>query len=227
MIQFNLLPDVKLEYIKTQRTKHMVISIATIVGGVALGLLVLMFVLVNVIQRQHLNSLNKNIQTNIKKLQSTPDLDKILTIQNQLKSLPSLHNSKPVSSRYFDFLTQLTPDKASLSQAKIDFTANTISLTGTADALSTVDKYVDTLKFTNYLVGGDSATKKAAFSGVVLTNFGKNDKGVSYQIDLSFDPAIFDSKNDVKLDIPNIISTRSSTEKPGNVFNQQTNGGTQ
>jgi hypothetical protein len=219
MIQFNLLPDVKLQYIKAQRTKHTVVTAAVVTAAAAFGIMVLLFLVVNVWQHQQLNSLNKTIKQDTAKLKAIPDLDKVLTIQNQLNALPGLNDSKPVSSRFFGYLTQLTPSKATITQAKVDFDSGTITINGNADAISTVDKYVDTLKFTDYTVGGGS-DKKKAFSDVVLTSFAKNDKGVTYQIDFKFDPTIFSSANDVTLAVPNIISTRSNTEKPTDLFEQ-------
>src|SRR5689334_20407685 len=102
MIQFNLLPDVKLEYLKAQRLKQAVVSIAAIVAGVVLAVLVILFLVVDVFQKQHLKAVNNDIKTYTAKLQSIPDLNKILTVQNQLNSLPALHAQKPVTSRLFN-----------------------------------------------------------------------------------------------------------------------------
>ncbi len=225
MIQFNLLPDVKLEYIKTKKTKQLVVSTSIIIAGASLALLLILFLIVNVAQKQHLKHLNSDIKANISKLQNTPDLDKVLTIQNQLNSLPNLHGQKPVTSRFFGYVSQLTPTTATISQAKIDFDASTITISGDADSLSTVNKFVDTIKFTEYTVDGSTESKKA-FSDVVLSSFTKTEKGVTYQIDFKFDPAIFNDQAAVKLNVPNIITTRSTTEKPSDLFQQsQSNGG--
>jgi hypothetical protein len=217
MIQFNLLPDIKLEYIKTRRSKRAVLLISAGVAGLALLIFVGLFIFVNVLQRKHLNDLNKDIKANISTLQQTPDLSKILTIQNQLHSLTGLHQQKPAATRLLDYLGQLTPAKATISDAKVDFTANTISLTGDADALSTVNQFVDTIKFTTYSSDADSQTPKA-FSSVVLTSFSKGDKTSSYQIDFSFDPLIFDNTHKIQLTVPKIISTRSEVDKPADLF---------
>ncbi|MEO8785203.1 MAG: hypothetical protein ABI221_02770 [Candidatus Saccharimonadales bacterium] len=221
MIQFNLLPDVKLEYIKTRRSKRMVLMISALVAGLCLLIFIGMFVFVNVLQRKHLNDLNKDIKSNISTLQQTPDLSKILTIQNQLSSLTGLHQQKPAASRLLDYLGQLTPANATISDARVDFTANTISLTGDADALSTVNQFVDTVKFTTYSSDANSQTPKA-FSSVVLTSFSKGDKGSSYQIDFSFNPAIFDNTQKIQLTVPKIISTRSEVDKPADLFQKST-----
>lgn len=223
MIQFNLLPDVKLEYMKTRRTKRTVVTVASIVAMISLAALILLFFVVNVLQQQHLKHLNSDIKADISKLQSIPDLDKVLTIQNQLGNLPALHDKKPVSSRAFSYLSQLTPTTATISDAKVNFDTNSMSVEGNADTLTTINKYVDTIKFTDYTPEG-STDKKKAFSEVVLTQFTKTDKGLTYKIDFKFDPTIYSNAAEVKLNVPSIISTRSTTEKPSELFQQiQTN----
>ena len=62
MIQFNLLPDVKLEYIKAKRTKRSVMLVSIIATGVALGISIMLFLTVSVLQKQHINNLNNDIQ---------------------------------------------------------------------------------------------------------------------------------------------------------------------
>lgn len=217
MIQFNLLPDVKIDYIKSQRSKRTVFLIAGAVGSASLALFVALFVLTNFIQTKHLNDLSHDIKQDSAKLQSTQDISKILTIQNQLASLPALDAQKPVASRLFGYLAQVIPNKASLAKLNVDFGAHTMTFTGSADSLETVNKFVDTLKFTQYQKKGDD-NKVSAFSQVVLTTFGRDDKGASYTINLQFDPAIFDVTNDVVLIVPNQVTTRSETEKPDALF---------
>jgi len=219
MIQFNLLPDVKLEYIKARRSKRMVLLVAIGVAGVSLTIFIGLFVFVNIIQKQRLSSLNSDIKKNTATLQAIPDLGKVLTVQNQLNSLSGLHAQNPDTSRLFDYLGQVTPAKVTISDIKADFAANTLSITGNADTLSTVNQYVDTLKFTTYSIDdGESSTK--AFSEVVLATFSKTDKDSTYQISLKFDPVIFDNTKKITLTVPKIISTRSETEKPGDLFKQ-------
>ncbi len=227
MIQLNLLPDIKMEYIKARNLKRLVTTVAAAVAAISLGVLIILFVAVNVLQKGHLSDLNKDIASSSKKLASTQDLNKILTIQNQLKSLPGLHDAKPVTTRLFVYLTQLTPGSASISKLDIDFVANTININGSADSLGTINKFVDTLKFTTYTAADKSVPDgTTAFTEVVLTNFGKTEKNSSYQINLKYMPAIFDSAKDIKLVVPNLITSRSETEKPSALF-QAPAGGSQ
>lgn len=211
MIQFNLLPDVKLEYIKTRRTKRLIMLIASVVTGVSLTVMILLLTVVNGFQKTHLNNLSRDIKRDSDAIQQTEDLEKILTIQSQLTSLPALHEQKPVASRLFAYVSQVTPVNTSIARLNINFTDQTISLTGAADSLGTVNKFVDTLKFTEFKSGD---VQERAFFDVVLSSFGRDIRGASYTINLKFKPAIFESANAVELVVPNIITTRSQTEKP-------------
>lgn len=213
MIQFNLLPDIKLEYIKSKRSKRSIILISTIVAGGALAIFVLLFMTVNVLQKQHLNNLNRDIKRDTEKLQSIDGLDRILTVQNQLNKLTELHDGKPVISRFKGYITQITPAQVSYASITLNITAGTINFSGSADSFRTINQFVDTLKFTKYTLG-ESKEEANAFSEVVLTSFGKDEKGASYEIDLKFDPLIFASQSSVHLVVPNIITTRSAVERP-------------
>ncbi len=223
MIQFNLLPDVKLDYIKAKRIKRFVILISITIAGALLAIMVLLFLAVNVFQKGHLDDLNVDIKKYSTELKSTQDLSKILTIQNQLNKLnkhdntPGLHDKKPVASRLFPYLSQMLPDKLSIANLDVDFEVQTMSFTGGADSLSTINKFVDTLKFTTYKIDKEPNEIKA-FSSVVLTNFGRDDIAATYQIDLKFDPLIFDSSKEISILVPKIITTRSETEKPVDLF---------
>jgi len=217
MIQFNLLPDVKLEYIKTQRTQHLVTSVSFLASAAAIAIMVVLVLTVDVWQHKSINDLSGDIKTASKKLTATPDLDKILTVQNQLKALDGLHNDKAAANRLFGYLSQVTPTEATISDLTLDYTADTMTITGNAPTLDVVNTFTDSLKFTKYQAD-DSSDKQTAFSDVVLTTFGRSSEGATYTIDLTFDPIIFSNTDTVKLLVPNIISTRSIVEQPAALF---------
>lgn len=216
MIQFNLLPDVKLEYLKAQRTKRLVVSVSVLAGAAALALLLILLVVVDGLQKKNIHDLSADITSSSAKLRATPNLSKILTVQNQLGALTKLHDQKPSATRLFDFLGQMTPANVTISKLDADFTQNTLSISGAAPSLDEVNTFTDTLKFTTYQAG--SATGAKAFSSVVLSTFSRNDKDASYTITLAFDPAIFSNATDVQLTVPNIVTTRSTVEQPTDLF---------
>jgi hypothetical protein len=219
MIQFNLLPDIKLEYIRAQRTKRLMMTVSVLVATASLAFLVILIMTVFVFQKQHMSHLSKDITDYGNDLKATPDLDKVLTVQNQLNSLTGIHEQKPEVNRIIPYIQQVTPSSANISSLKVDFSTNAMTITGNADSLEIVNKYVDTLKFTHY---NDGASSPEAFSNVVLTTFGRADKGASFTIDLVFDPVIFNNTKTITLTVPKIISTRSNTEKPKVLFETTT-----
>ena len=221
MIQVNLLPDVKLQYIKAKRLKHMVIAISILASIIALAVVVLLCFVVFGAQTLRLNSLNNDIKKNTATLQQINGLDKILTVQNQLKQLTTLHQQKPVASRLYTFLPQLTPSDVQIANVDLKFEDNTLVITGTAKGLEQVNKYVDTLKFSKYTTN-QSKDQKQAFSGVVLSSSGRSDKEATYTITTNFDPALFSSDyTEVKLVIPNEITTRKQLDQSNQLFNGQ------
>lgn len=221
MIQFNLLPDVKLEFIKAQRTKRLVVSIATLASIVSIVIFVLLFGIVKGVQQKNLNDLDRDIKARTSKLQNNPDLNKILTIQGQLANLDSLHDAKPIASRLFDFVGQVTPSEVTISNITADFTQNTLSISGAGPSLDSINTYADTLKFTTYTSDKTTSSTKA-FSNVVLSGFSRGDSQSTYTLTLSFDPTIFNATDKIKLTVPNTITTRSITEQPTDLFKSTT-----
>lgn len=220
MIQFNLLPDVKLQYLKARRTQQLVFTGAIIAIAASLFVLLILIGTVDVFQKKSIHDLNNDISIDSKQLQNTPNLSKILTVQNQLETLTSLHNQKPAVSRLFTFIKQVTPSAASISQLSVDYSQNSISITGNAKLLDIINTYVDTLKFTTYKTS--TGSKANAFSSVVLSTFDRSSSGASYTITANFDPTIFNNLNSIKLDVPHIISTRSAVEQPTDLFESST-----
>jgi hypothetical protein len=219
MIQLNLLPDVKLEYLKAQRMRRLAMAISFLITAAAIAILVLLLI-VEGFQKHHLTNLNNNVSTDTITLQKEPQINNILTVQNQLNSVNTLHASKPAATKLFDYMNELTPTSITVSELTIDFNAHTISITGSAPSLSSVDQYIDTLKFTTYTTGPRSGNNPA-FSNVVLGEFSLSNTSTppaSYTITASFDPAIFNITKNVSLVIPTTITTRSAREDPAQLF---------
>lgn len=231
MAQLNLLPDVKLEFIQAQRKKRMVMAIGAISSAASLAIMVLLLLFVHVAQKQHLKALDNDINASVETLKQNPDLDKILTVQNQLASLPALHNDKLISSRTFEYLQKVTPQKATISDVVLDFDTNVLNIKGSSDSLQTINKFADTLKFTEFKIEGDSPIQDKAFTNVVLKTFTVEDPtllaggGIEYELEMSFNPAIYENSepnnegsSPVSFIVPNIISTRSATQAPASLF---------
>lgn len=217
MIQFNLLPDIKIHYLKAKRQKHVVILVAVIASVTALAVFILLLVTVFALQKKNISDLNKDIKTSSEELQSVPELNKILTVQSQLGTLGPLHDKKVVSSQLLGYITQVTPAAASISKLEVDYALNTMKITGSAPDSGVVNTFTDTLKFTTYATS-DNSNQKNAFSNVALLTFSRDAKAATYEIDLKFDPVIFGNAKQVVLNVPKIVTTRSQTAKPTETF---------
>jgi predicted PurR-regulated permease PerM len=222
MIQINLLPEVKAQYLKARRVRALITSVsllAVIVSGV---IMVIGAVVTLGVQRAQLTSTQTSIDDSLAKLNSTKDLDKILTVQNQVNSLSALHEAKPVLSRLFSYsadsqgyLWKLMPSTLKVTQLDIKTgEAPTFTISGTADRPDQVNRFVDVLKFTEFKESPESSETKRVFSSVVLQSFGVG-TAVRYTINASFDPAIFSAGGSSSIIVPeNKETTRSITERP-------------
>jgi len=218
MIEFNLVPDIKIEFLKTEKAKRMVFSIAMIVGAISVAVIVLLFAILEL--QSHQITTNKNdIKKYSDQLTGTSDINKILTIQNQLKTVVTLYQQAPDVARLYNYLPQVVPANVTIGHLTIDFTANSLKITGSAPDLETVNTFADTLKFATYTADQKSTATKA-FTNVLLDSFGRDQTGASYDFSVTFDPALFDRTQNVKLSVPvGYVSTRSFTGLPSdNLF---------
>ena len=213
MLQFNLLPDVKKEYVKTKRTKRLIMSVSFLVSAVSIGIVLVLFSVVQVAQKQHISDLTEDIKTAERKIQSIEGIDKMLTVQNQLSLLPDLHKQKPETSRLFDYVRFLSPDKVKVSRLNFDATSESLILQGTADSLATVNKFVDNIKAARYRidVNGEEDEIQVPFKQVGTELTGDNELA-SFKIEMAFDPTIFDNTKDIIL----ILQDQSIRTKPEN-----------
>lgn len=241
MIEFNLLPDVKMQYIKARAKKRFAMVASILVSGTAVALLVLLFLAVQVFQKSYLNDLTADIKKESEELKNIPDLNKVLTLQSQLKSLDSLHGQKPQVSRLFGYLQQITPSDVGITEVALVFSENKMTIRGVGQSATSANRFVDTLKFTNYKVsmldekgeqkfnsqGEPEFEVKRAFSKVVLSAFNvttapelpNGPKDDQFSVTLQFEPILFDNTKNVVLEIPKgMITTRSEIEKPGPLF---------
>ena len=218
MIQFNLLPDVKIEYVKAQRTKRLVMGSAMIATISSFAVCLLLFIAVQGVQRKSLNDLNKDISQKTAELKKTPDLNKILTVQNQMGALNDLHQKKVVASRIFPLMQQATPADVTISDHSVNFEENTMSVSGDAPSLDKVNKFVDTLKFATLTTAETAQSDTKAFSDIVLSQFGRSETSSTYTITVAFDPALFSNVEPASIVVPKTITTRSVIEQPTDIF---------
>lgn len=217
MIQFNLLPDVKIEYIKTKRLKRLMMLGSFVAVGASMLILFLTFSY-SAIQKRHMSELNKDIETIKNELDSIPELKKILSVQDQLNALPDLYMGRPALDRLPDYLERTTPSGIGLNHLQLDMSINQIEVTGNANSLETVNSYVDTLKFTTYKTSEEGSEVAPAFNSVVLVQFGRDSNQATFTISFMYDPQIFDISKEIQLSVPNKVTSHAQAPN-NNLFN--------
>ncbi|MGA3150688.1 MAG: PilN domain-containing protein [Candidatus Saccharimonadales bacterium] len=224
-VQFNLLPDVKLEYIKAQTSRSLATSIAVLATAVAIAILIIMLFTAEVIQKKQLSDAETSVTTASKQLTGITGLGQVLTVQNQLATLSKLHANKHITSRIFTYLPEITPSNVQITEANLDLTSNSLTVSGMAASQLAVNTFIDTLEFTNYKANAQNS-EHPAFTSVIESAFALTDNGATYTITAQFDPALFANSNQQtpQIILHNQVTTRSVLNDPSNVlFSGQTN----
>lgn len=134
--EISLVPEVKLEMIRMQKVRNLVLSASIIVVVASIGVVA---ILGSVKAGQDITMSNQD--NDLKRLSSqlTGDaqLTNVLTIQDQLNKISDIEDNKKVLSRVFSLLSVLLPtgeDKISLSELNINLDETTLSFEAQADA---------------------------------------------------------------------------------------------
>ena len=141
MISLNLLPDVKKDLLRVRQERNLVVSISVVVVGASIGVLLLLSGTLGVLigAKALMENSIKNDEQTIKQAQKKKQLDKYITIQNQLKQIGKLKSDQQVYSRLMDYLTQLNPaapNNVQISSAKIEAPAGSSGDTSSSSSSS-------------------------------------------------------------------------------------------
>ena len=109
MIEINLIPDVKQELLRAQAQRNIVISASIVLAIAAVVIVILVASYVFGAQKFMMDSANKTIDKEYATLSSVEDLDRLLTIQNQLDKVSQLNANKNVGSRLYGMLNVIVP----------------------------------------------------------------------------------------------------------------------
>lgn len=207
MIELNLLPDVKQEFVHAKRQKRLVVSVMVLTSIVSVGVVVLLGFYAYIGQNVRQGLANSAIESKSKELKAKKNIVRDLTIQNQLSSITKLHEQKPVYGRLFDYLKTLnpeTPNNVSISKVNITPTedgTNELQIEASAKDYQAITVFKDTLENAQVqYVDPESDTKDKVkaplFSSVVIsdTGIGKDSSGnqvASFKVALQYDPNAF------------------------------------
>lgn len=215
MITLNLLPDIKKEYLKTQRLKRLFFMGSLIISAAFVAITILLALFVFGVQRYQISDTQSGIDEALSKLQSIEDLDKIVTIQKQMDVLPSLHDGKPAAGRLFGYLNTLVPNDVKLASLEL-LLGDELSgeLSGTAATAKAINVFVDTLKNAELTYEGAEGPVRP-FTSVVLEDPVVEENEIAYRIIIKFDSLLFDNTlSEAKLTVPNITTTNSVRGRP-------------
>ncbi len=181
MIQINLVPDVKQEYIRAKILRNSVISVSILIGIGVVGLAVVLGVVLG--GQLVAESIQDNsIKTESAKLMSVKDLDKTVTIQQQLDKIDEQQNSKLITSRLFDTILAINPQAPNdikVISLKVNPEEKKITLEGSAaNGYIALETFKKTLTNT-YIQSGSEGEKIALAQDIVAgdTGFGENAEG--------------------------------------------------
>jgi len=233
MITLNLLPDVKREYLRTRRLQAKVMAIATLVSIGAIALVVLLAVWVYGGQTVYKNFLTGEIDKHSKELKNVGEIDKYLTLQNQLKYLTELHDNKMDFSRLMTFLPAMNPAVPNnVRLTKVEVAAdealgeNTLVLQGEVANYTALNTFRDTLRNAELTYEGlDQPTKLFDSVDVTTSSLERSQKGgtmVVFKIETTYNPdAFLFSTKKPAVSVPSMSTTQSVQNAP-NVFGGST-----
>jgi hypothetical protein len=177
MIELNLLPDIKKDYIKALRTRTRIAIVSMLVILIAVGAVVASILYVYVAQNLLIKNRTAVIAEKKDELEKKPNTTLNLTIQNQLDVLPELHEKKAIYSRMMDMLPVMNPsapNSVSLTNLTINNDTKTMAFNGTSETFEALSVFQESLKYTELTTyttledGRREDTKSPLFSEVVI-----------------------------------------------------------
>lgn len=233
MIQINLIPDVKREYLHAKRMRDIAVSLSIFISFVAAGAVGLMLLfLSSQVAREFLA--DRTIETEYETLSSVENLSDMVTIQNQLSLISQQHADKSMNSRLFNVLeaiNPIAPNDVRFTSIALNPEDSTLSLEGQADAgYIAVETLVKTIQNTtiDYTDGSESAEIESAdFASDVTvseTSYGiaaDNKRVLRFKMTITHAEGLFDNtKQDVDIIAPQkkIDVTDSKLRVPDSLF---------
>ncbi len=229
MIELNLLPDVKKEFIKAQRTRNRVVSGAIMVSLIAGGAVAFLATTVYGAQALLIKNMNDQITNNHKELAKKQEIDKYLAVQSQLDALHKVSQQRDIDSRLLGYLPQLNPappSNVTLYTLSLDKSIKSLVIDGSANSFEAVNNFRSTLqnaKITYKLDGEDKDVM--FFSAVEVTAPGMSKAEgkvtVAFKATLTYAPEVFDEHiTDIKVIVPKLVTSDGDQNAPKELFKE-------
>lgn len=226
VMEINLIPDVKMNLVRAQVVRSRVTTIA-ILSTVAMGVLVFIVALIAFgLQGVLIDSADKKINAEFQTFRDYNGAKQIISIQNQLSKIDSLHQSKPMTSRLFNLMVSINDgsgDSVQISRLDFDNSTKTISIEGQSrDGYLGAEKFQKAIYNTRlaYTVNeGDAQAEESVplTDKVVILEAASYRQDVTgaevliFNIGFSVDDLMFDYSTDVKLIGPGRKDVTDST----------------
>ena len=136
MFEINLIPNVKFEMVKAQKSRN-IIALFCVFIGIAIAVVLLVLGGIKAGQDITIGAKKSQITTSAQVIDSFSNLDSFLTVQSQLNSLSEISDSRKLLSRIFGIIWVFAPtngDVVKYSDVNINFEESTISFEAQADA---------------------------------------------------------------------------------------------
>jgi len=232
MIEINLIPDVKQELLKAERARRMVISGSIITCIVAGGIVVLLAIYIYGVQFGRNIIVDNSITSGSEKLAKVEDLSKLITIQNQMKRIDELNDTKSINSRLFDVLSAVippSPNEVRISTLSLDTDLSTLKLEGQTkayDSMEVFKKTIDSSIIVYTLDGEEQQIKLATDISTTDVSYGENPDGqkvLRFTLSFKYPEELFSAKIPVltiKLSISGNV-TDSYLGVPKSIFTER------
>lgn len=133
MIELNLIPDVKLEYIRAQKLRNRTIGIAMLVGMVAIGITTLLAITLAGVRLAEASNKGAIQRDFAKMVSANTDGGDLLTLQSQLVTIPELSVQNSRMSNALQLVSSVLTSSATdikVSSIKVDPLLTTITIEG-------------------------------------------------------------------------------------------------
>jgi Tfp pilus assembly protein PilN len=229
MIEINLLPDVKKEFINAQRTRNTVISVAILVSIAAGVVTLLLAATVYGGQTAVMAAQTESIKKKKNERAAKPEIDKYLTVQNQLKNIDALHVAKPLYSQAFGYLQALNPaapNNITLTTLEIRAEDSRIELAGSArnfEALTVFKTTLESASLSYTTRGSDDVQNTRLFDTLNLVDASlrgtDSSSVVNFVIQLYYPAVIFDgATQNAKIEVPVETTSDAGRNSPTELF---------
>lgn len=230
MIQINLLPDVKQEYLRARKVRNFAISVAILAGLASVAIVVLLLMALGV-QKGREALADNAIKTEYESLSQIEDLSELVTLQNQLSLIGDQHDNKTMDSRLFSLLQAINPpapNNIQFTTVSLDPEDTILTIEGVAtqgyNAVETLTKTIRNTKFEfirDQEVGSEDVATKVSIGE---TGFGENADGkrvLRFEVLITYNDILFSNEVDYKqISAPSrrIDVTDSRVGVPNSIF---------